>query len=57
MKKLCVVPCGNAKIWDKYPDASPTPARYVKYVVNLVNQKNIALIGRNMGLSINNHYF
>ena len=26
---LVVVPCGKAKIWDKHPDAGPTPARAV----------------------------
>ncbi len=25
-KLLVIVPCGIAKIWDKYPDAGPTPA-------------------------------
>jgi hypothetical protein len=29
MKTLCVVPCGAKKIWDKYPDAGPTPAKDV----------------------------
>ena len=24
---LIVVPCGSAKVWDKHPDAGPTPAR------------------------------
>ena len=24
---LVVVPCGNAKIWDKHPDAGPVVAR------------------------------
>jgi len=27
MATLVVVPCGMAKIWDRYPDAGPTPAR------------------------------
>ncbi|AMA72416.1 MULTISPECIES: DUF6884 domain-containing protein [Aneurinibacillus] len=26
MKRLCIVPCGARKIWDKYPDAGPTRA-------------------------------
>ena len=26
---LCIVPCGNKKIWDKIPDAGPTKARDV----------------------------
>jgi len=29
MKTLCIVPCGNSKIWDKKPDAVPTKARDV----------------------------
>lgn len=29
MKTLCIVPCGKAKIWDKKPNAGPTPARLV----------------------------
>ncbi len=29
MKTLCIVPCGKAKIWDKRPDAGPTPAKDV----------------------------
>jgi hypothetical protein len=29
MNTLCIVPCGKAKIWDKYPDAGPTAARDV----------------------------
>ena len=29
MKTLCVTPCGSKKIWDKFPEAGPTPARYV----------------------------
>ena len=29
MATLVVVPCGMAKIWDRYPDAGPTPARAV----------------------------
>jgi len=29
MKTLCIVPCGNRKIWDKYPNAAPTKAEYV----------------------------
>lgn len=24
---LVIVPCGSAKIWDRHPDAGPTPAR------------------------------
>ena len=24
--RLCIVPCGSLKIWDKYPDAGPTKA-------------------------------
>lgn len=27
--RLCVVPCGKNKIWEKFPDAGPTPAREV----------------------------
>ncbi len=23
MKRLCVIPCGKKKIWDKYPDYGP----------------------------------
>lgn len=29
MKSLCIVPCGNKKIWDKYPDAGETRAKDV----------------------------
>jgi hypothetical protein len=29
MKTLCIVPCGNRKIWDKNPNAGPTKAEYV----------------------------
>jgi len=29
MKTICIVPCGVKKIWDKYPDAGPTPAKDV----------------------------
>lgn len=29
MKALCITPCGRAKIWDRKPDAGPTPARDV----------------------------
>ena len=29
MKVLCIVPCGNKKIWDKKPDAGPQKARSV----------------------------
>jgi hypothetical protein len=29
MKTLCIVPCGNKKIWDKNPKAGPTKAKYV----------------------------
>ena len=29
MVRLCVVPCGSLKIWDKYPDAGPTKAEDV----------------------------
>ncbi len=29
MKTLCIVPCGNRKIWDKKPNAGPTKARDV----------------------------
>lgn len=29
MKTICIVPCGKAKIWDKYPDAGPTKAKDV----------------------------
>ena len=27
--RLCVVPCGKRKIWDKYPNAGPTKAKDV----------------------------
>jgi len=29
VKVLCVIPCGNKKIWDKKPDAGPQKAREV----------------------------
>ncbi len=29
MKTLCIVPCGNKKIWDKNPKAGSTKAKYV----------------------------
>jgi len=29
MSTICIMPCGNKKIWDKNPDAGPTKARYV----------------------------
>jgi hypothetical protein len=29
MSRLCIVPCGNAKIWDKEPQAGPIEAQYV----------------------------
>jgi hypothetical protein len=29
MSRLCIVPCGNAKIWDKEPKAGPTEAQHV----------------------------
>ena len=29
MSTLCIVPCGNRKIWDKNPSAGPTKARDV----------------------------
>lgn len=29
MKTLCIVPCGNKKIWDKNPKAGPTKAKCV----------------------------
>ena len=29
MKTLCIVPCGNRKIWNKNPNAGPTKARHV----------------------------
>jgi len=29
MKTLCIVPCGNRKIWDKNPNAGPAKARCV----------------------------
>lgn len=29
MKKICIVPCGKEKIWKKYPDVGPTPAKDV----------------------------
>jgi len=28
MKTLCIVPCGNRKIWDKNPNAGPTKAEH-----------------------------
>jgi hypothetical protein len=28
-KRLCIVPCGTAKIWDKEPQAGPTQAQFV----------------------------
>jgi hypothetical protein len=28
-KRLCIIPCGTAKIWDKEPKAGPTEAQYV----------------------------
>ena len=33
MKTLCVVPCGHIKIWNKFPNAGPTPAGEV-YIGN-----------------------
>jgi len=29
MKTLCIVPCGNRKIWDKFPSQGATEARHV----------------------------
>jgi hypothetical protein len=29
MKTICIVPCGKTKIWDRFPDAGPTPAKNV----------------------------
>jgi hypothetical protein len=29
MKTICIVPCGNKKIWDVFPDVGPTPAKNV----------------------------
>jgi len=29
MKTLCIVPCGDRKIWDEEPNAGPTKAKYV----------------------------
>lgn len=29
MKILCIVPCGDRKIWKKNPNAGPTKAKYV----------------------------
>jgi len=29
VKTLCIIPCGNQKIWKKKPNAGPTPARDV----------------------------
>lgn len=29
MSTLCIVPCGNRKIWDKRPEAGPTNAQHV----------------------------
>lgn len=28
-KNLCIVPCGSKKVWDKFPEAGPTPAKDV----------------------------
>lgn len=28
-RKLCIIPCGSAKIWDKQPSAGPTQAQFV----------------------------
>lgn len=28
-KTLCIVPCGSKKVWDKIPEAGPTPAKDV----------------------------
>jgi hypothetical protein len=27
MKRLCIIPCGSAKIWDKFPLTGPTEAK------------------------------
>ena len=37
MKTLCIVPCGKQKVWDKRPEAGPTPARDV-YTGNFTTQ-------------------
>ncbi|ABS22208.1 conserved hypothetical protein [Bacillus cytotoxicus NVH 391-98] len=29
MKRLCIIPCGKKKIWDKYPSQGPTKAKDV----------------------------
>jgi hypothetical protein len=29
MSRLCIIPCGSAKVWDKQPDAGSTPAKDV----------------------------
>jgi len=29
MKTICIIPCGRTKIWDRFPDAGPTPAKNV----------------------------
>lgn len=29
MSRLCIIPCGTAKIWDKNPNAGPTEAQHV----------------------------
>jgi len=29
MKVLCIIPCGNRKIWDKNPNTGPTRAKDV----------------------------
>lgn len=29
MKRLCIIPCGKKKIWDKYPDYGPMEAKDV----------------------------
>lgn len=29
MRRLCIIPCGKKKIWDKYPDYGPMEAKDV----------------------------
>ncbi|WP_138415180.1 DUF6884 domain-containing protein [Aquibacillus sediminis] len=40
MKQLCIIPCGTKKIWDKYGDVGPTPAKeaYIGTFHNLCEQ-------------------
>jgi hypothetical protein len=29
IKRLCIIPCGSAKVWDKVPQAGPTQSQFV----------------------------